>query len=51
MGIRNSHVRMGSVCADVNTCTEGRIEMVWVRLQMSFLVLTRMLDGIGIGNQ
>lgn len=24
MGIRSCHVRMGSVCADVNTCTEGQ---------------------------
>lgn len=51
MGIRNCRVRMGSVCADVNTCTEGQREKVWVRLQMSFLVLAGMLDEIGIGNQ
>lgn len=24
VGIRNCHVRMVSVCADVNTCTEGQ---------------------------
>lgn len=47
VGIRNSQVRMGTVWADVNMC-RGQSREGLGEVEVSFLVLAGMLDGIGI---